>query len=101
MEPIHYLGKTVGFLRRDKVYISERREVHIFRKYDGLGMSFSLLMKLKKAGCHKIVLILERNNLKEKFETSIDNFIKNGINFKFREFDNQKILSFKQLKKET
>lgn len=59
---MHHLHRTVGTLRPDGVFITHRKEEHIFRKYNGLGMSFRVLKELLDFGCWKIVIVLHMND---------------------------------------
>lgn len=89
---IEHLGKVVGILREDKTYISRRNEKHYFRKFQGFGISYSVIEKLLNMRCSKVIIIYEKNNKEEKYETSLFNFINYGETWKDLEGDFQKIL---------
>jgi len=98
MIPIKVAFRTVGFLREDRVFISHRKEKHIFYKFKGLGVSTSVLMKLHRLGCHKIVLLLERKDgTTKRYEATPEDFLDKGTPYTNNENDTQKILSFKQM----
>lgn len=97
MKVISHLGKTAGCLREDKVFITKRKEIHIFRKYNGLGISFKVLMDLYKRGCKKIIFLLERKDNVERYEAHINTFFEYGKIYTDSKHDTQRILRFKYL----
>lgn len=100
--PFNFMGKVVGQWREhDRVYIAHRREEHIFRKYNGLGLSFGIIDQLKHLRCRRIILLLEKNNgTTLKFEATPDLFLQKGTIHKDGEFDFQRILNFNDMVQE-
>lgn len=94
---IKYLGKIVGVLRDDKTYITYRNESHIFRKYNGIGISTRLLLKLRGLGCRMIIIILTRGEETVKLQAPISKFLEEGQIYTDNENDHQKILNMQQL----
>lgn len=96
--PFLYLGKPIGVIKPDKTFITRRKEIHIFRRYNGLGLSYHALMRLKGLNCKKIIILLELDNGEiEKFETTPENFLEKGQYYTNSQADQQRILSFHQL----
>jgi len=91
-------GKTSGYLRDDGTFISYREEKHIFRKFQGLGLSYKVLVQLRKKGCKKIVFLICRASGKwEKYYCTVSQMLKDGVSYTDRECDHQRILSFKDM----
>ena len=95
--PFFFLGKQIGVIRPDRTFIARRRKEQIFRKFNGLGISYYVLMRLIGMNCKHIVLLLELDNTTLKFETTPKKFIELGQIYTDRINDNQRILSFDQL----
>lgn len=97
MQQLKFLDKNVGILTEDKVFVGHRYSQHIFYKFKGLGMSVHLLMNLRSVGCRKIVLLLHKDNEVEKYEATPEQFLDDGIPWRDKAFDYQRILPFKML----
>lgn len=56
---IKHFNKTIGELRQDRVFITHRTTAHLFRRFgNGLGLSYSVIKKLKDLNCWKIIFLL-------------------------------------------
>lgn len=95
MEKIILGNRVCGLFRHEnKVYISFRNYNHYFRKYNGLGISASVLEHLKKLGCRKIIFIYTKpDNTQIKYETYPNKFYEVGTKYRDGENDYQFILS--------
>ncbi len=99
---IKYIDKPVGELRKDRVFVTHRDESHIFRMYNGIGLSYSVIKNLKDFGCRKIIILLKRNDgSTEKLETYPDKFLDEGILYKDGAYDYQRILPLNKLRQKT
>jgi hypothetical protein len=98
--PIYHRGRKVGILREDRVYVTQRGIEHIFKRFDGLGLSDDVLWQLKKFGCRRIIFLLTRTINKETFTeryvTTPGRFELLGTPW-FDGHDSQKVLSFEQM----
>jgi hypothetical protein len=91
---VNCLGGGVGNLKENGVFVTRRNETHIFRKFNGLGMSLSVLQNLFSRGCWKITFILERSNgEQELYSCLIEDFLEKGIIYQDKA-DSQRILPF-------
>ena len=96
---ITHIDKPVGELRQDRVFITHRDESHIFRKYNGIGLSYGVIKKLKDQNCWKIIILLHhKDNTTEKLETYPDKFLDEGILWKDGQYDYQRILPLEKLR---
>jgi len=70
-----YDGKGIGILRDDGIFVTERKPIHFFRKYQGFGLSEEVMEGLDKRNCKKIIFIY--TNAKEevtKFLATLEQF---------------------------
>lgn len=97
---LSHLNRNVGQLKENGVYVTYRNESHIFRKFNGLGMSLTVLQNLFSRGCWKITFILERSNgEQELFNATIEDFFEKGIIYQDKA-DSQRILPFEMFNQE-
>lgn len=95
-KPIKILGKTAGHLRADGTFIAYREEQHVFRKFDGVGLSYKVLEKLRRAKCREIKFVIYRKGGKlERYTTTVNQMLKDGVPYTDRECDCQRILPFR------
>lgn len=98
LQEINFLGRKVGHYDRERhIYISYREERHIFRKFNGLGISTKVLNMLYKNGCKLIIIFLNRKEKLERFDVPFMRFF-NSTTIYTDKLDYQKILSFSELK---
>lgn len=72
-------GVVFGFIKGD-TYVSERMfKTHYFFKFEGYGISESILDILQNENIEKIKLIITDKN--EILETNVNQFIVNGIDW--------------------
>lgn len=94
-------GKLIGTLKKDGVYVSFRTPEHYFRKYNGFGISTSILINLKRAGCKKILIIYQETpETQIKYSTYPNRFLEKGIIYKDGKRDYQRILPLTYFNKE-
>lgn len=97
------LGKKfIGAFRQgDRTYVSYRTPEHYFRKYKGFGISTSILKKLRKKGCRRIIIIYQETpEIQRQYKTVPDMFYQKGIIYKDKVADHQRILPLKHFKDE-
>jgi len=94
MKVIRFKGKDVGVLRDDGVFVGHRYERHVFRKFDGLGVSFDVLDVLRQFGCRSIVLLLHLDCGVKKYVASPEKFLREGVVWKDGVGDYQRVLGF-------
>lgn len=100
MKPFFYLGRQVGFLKPDGVFITYRRPEHYFRKYAGFGLSFGVLKELWALECKKIKILYEKEpGITMLLESTPRIFLEQGIYYSDGE-DAQRILPIKLLAQE-
>ena len=92
MKKLFFRQKMVGELREDGVFITKRSPEHFFRKYNGFGCSYDLLVNIKKQGCNRIVILYERGEQTSKLEVKINKFFEEGFVYRDGELDFQRIL---------
>lgn len=99
---IEYLNRNVGIIKMpERIFITHREENHIFRIFNGLGVSFDILKKLINIDCQKIIMLLHKSNGEtEKFEVTPNLFIEKGFIWKDKAADYQRILPFGMLRKQ-
>jgi len=89
-------GKQTGILRDDNVYISYRYPKHYFRKYNGFGITLSLLKKLIETGCKKIVIIYRYDiGVWIKYTVMPKTWFDKGITYQYEDKELQSILNIK------
>lgn len=94
-------NRFTGILRRDKVYVSYRTPYHFFRKFKGFGVSTSILRKLSKEGCYKVLIIYqETENTQILYSAHPNKFLEKGIVWKDGRGDYQRILPLTEFKRE-
>jgi hypothetical protein len=52
-KPVKYMGKRVGFVE-GFTYYTERRPVHLFRKFNGFGLSEKIIRALEQEGVDRV-----------------------------------------------
>ena len=72
--------RDVGVINSSGVFVSFRREKdHVLRVYNSLGISYDVLMDLRRRGVHKIILILEMSvGTQIKYESTVEEFLEHG-----------------------
>ena len=94
-KPIYFGGKKVGIIKRNRTYVTHRRDVHIFRKYNGLGMSGQVLAELRKYNVREIIIIYAcKDGSQDLFKTSVSIWYERGIRYTDKRLDHQFILPF-------
>ena len=79
-------GKLAGYLK-DNIYRKQvNSKKHKMKIYDAYGISSNIVVELEKEGCEEIRI--KETDTEIIYRTSLDNFIKNGIE---RNFDGQQI----------
>lgn len=97
MLPVTHLGKVVGHLRADHTFITRRKPIHFFRKFQGFGLSFAVIKQLRAKGCLLVCLIYTNNYNEESiYFTTPENIIDKGMRYTDKEADNQLILPLKE-----
>ena len=92
------MGKIVGSFTSDRIFVSHRRQEHIFRKFNGLGISYLLLRKLIDKNCSSIRLILDNGDGSESvFISTPIKFLTDGKIWIDKMNDSQRILSFDKM----
>jgi hypothetical protein len=99
-KPIFKNGSLIGLIRKDRVYISHRNKNHWFRKYNGFGISASVLEELRKYEVQLIKIVYTKTDkTQEVYITQLTNFYEKGIIYKDGFNDYQRILNIKEFKK--
>lgn len=90
MREITFNDKVVGFITENgKTYITHRDpEIHLFKKYNGYGISKKVLNELK---CQSVQNIIIRTPDMELLY-SLEDFVNSSLEYKFEE-DIQKFIS--------
>ena len=90
-------GKIKGtYDKSNHTYFSDRDIRHWFHKFNGLGLSFSLIMRLRKLGCKRVCFNYKRKDGGEDlYIADIDDFVEKGHRYRNTEHDVQFILSKK------
>lgn len=92
---VRYLGKFVGVFTSDRIFVTHRRQEHVFRKFNGLGLSYGLIRQLMDANCSLIRLILDNGDGSESvYNVSPVKFLTDGIPWIDKQSDTQRILPF-------
>lgn len=95
---VFYLGKGVGVFTDDRVFVTRRRREHIFRKFNGLGISYGLLRDLMNKNCRLVKFILDNGDGTESvYETTPQKFLVDGNIWVDRQQDTQRILAFDKM----
>ncbi len=98
-KPLKFRGKVVGIIKRNRTYVSHRNKNHWFRKFNGFGMSGTILTELRKHDVDIIKIIYTKvDGTQEVWKTTVANFYENGVYWKDLEMDYQKILNQKYWK---
>jgi hypothetical protein len=97
-ENVIYLGKIVGTFTSDRIFVSHRRQEHIFRKFRGLGISYGLLRDLMNRNCVLIRFILDKgDNTQEVYSALPITFLTEGHIWIDKQQDTQRILPFDRM----
>lgn len=98
-KPIYKYGSLIGMIRTDRVYITFRNKDHWFKKYNGFGISFSVLDELKNYDVVLIKIIYtKQDNTQEVYITELNKFFEEGLVY-CDNGDFQRILNIKHFKK--
>ena len=95
MGDIKFKGKVVGVLRDDRVFITQRKEEHFFHKFNGLGISYDVIQRLRALNCRRIVILYHGQMGTSKLTATPERFYKQGILWNFTPDDVQAILQMK------
>ena len=96
MKQITHLGKMVGFLRPDKTFVTYRKPIHFFRMFNGFGISYAVLKKLREFNCHLICLVYNNSHNEESiYFSSPEKLLLNGTRYVDKSHDVQMILPLK------
>jgi hypothetical protein len=89
--PMKVKGKEVGnYNDNKKVYITHRNaEDHYMKKFKGYGISYSIIEKLSKLGCEKVLILSDERDYLFKLEQFEDSL----YGHTFNEDDYQKFVS--------
>ena len=98
MKQVSVLNRQAGTLRDDGVFVTHRSKEHVFRKFNGFGMSFKVLTELRKLNCRKIVLVYNDGYEEVIYKITPEDFLDKGLVY-FDGCDSQRILSFDFLSK--
>ena len=58
---IKHLGRNVGELKNNGVFVTYRGKEHIMRKFSSVGISSKVLLRLHRGGCSQIILLVEND----------------------------------------
>lgn len=98
MKQISVLNRQAGNLRDDGVFVTHRGKEHVFRKFNGFGMSFKVLKELVDLRCRKIVIVFNDGYEEVVYKVSPEDFLDKGLVY-FDGLDSQRVLSFDFLSK--
>ena len=98
-----YVGeKFVGLIKTDRTYVTIRNKNHFFRKYNGFGISSSVLSELRRYDVKLIKIIYNKiDGTDELYIVTIDDFYNNSLYYKDKGLDYQRILPLNKFKKIT
>jgi hypothetical protein len=86
-------GKRAGVLTRNGIFFTTRKNIHWFRKFNGLGISVYILKRLSQRVCWKIKIYYERlDGEYDVYEATVKTFMDKGKVY-FDDRDAQRILS--------
>ena len=98
-KPITYRGKVVGIIKKNRTYVSHRNKNHWFRKFNGFGMSASVLKELRQHDVETIKVIYTKvDDTQEIWMAKVNDFYEKGVIWKDIEFDYQRVLNQKYWK---
>lgn len=78
---IYYLGRLVGVLRDDGVFITHRDSKTFFRKFSGFGVSYNVLCRLRRLGCVNVRIVFFNGFREVVYRSTVDDFIRLGVVF--------------------
>ena len=93
--------RVTGKLREDGVYISYRTEKHFFRKYNGFGITTSLLMDLRRQGCKQVIIVYQQGSDQILFKAHPDAILEHGQIYHYKGMDWQRILPLEYWQQES
>ncbi|MFW5852807.1 MAG: hypothetical protein ACOCUR_02150 [Nanoarchaeota archaeon] len=100
-EKIKHLGKIVGKINEKNEFVSVRRSEHFFRKFNGFGISFLVIERLKAKNVEVVKIIFQKKDgTAELYETELDSFLSKGKFYRDLEGDYQKILAINHFNKQ-
>ena len=95
-----FCGKKVGVIRPNRTYVTHRNHLHIFRKFNGLGMSGQVLAELRKYNvCEVIIIYSCKDRSQDLFKVPVNLWYEKGIRYTDKRLDHQFILPFSILNK--
>ena len=95
-KPITFRGKVVGIIKMDRTYISHRNKTHWFRKFNGFGMSATILKELRDYDVETIKVIYTKvDGTQEVWIATVNDFYEHGSIWKDLELDYQRVLNQK------
>ncbi|RLE44049.1 hypothetical protein DRJ19_01350 [Candidatus Woesearchaeota archaeon] len=100
MEFLHIHRKFAGVLKNNKDFVCHRHDRHLFKKFNGFGLSVSLLEELKKRNCKRVILIWHKSDgTEEALVTTPEMFFIKGKVWRNEDVDYQRILPLKEWRK--
>ena len=85
MKNYYYKGKNVGILKDNKEYLTYRNIKHFFIKYNGFGISTTILRELKDKGCERITVIYDSGATQKLYHAHPNIFYKYGTRYEHGE----------------
>ena len=93
------IGNYGEYKEYHRVFITFRnKKKHLFRKFNGLGISTSVLDKIKKLGCRKIKIVYDTGEEQVILYTLPNKFYEKGIIYRYKDADHQRILPLRYFK---
>lgn len=96
---VMWRGRKLGYLTSDLIFVTHRKQKHLFRMHKGWGMAEELLKELLDVKCGEIRLIESRDNGDERIYITTPEKWMNGIPYDNRKFEPQRILPIKNFTK--
>lgn len=90
------MGRTVGYLRPDKVFVTHRRNAEWFGRFKGFAMSVGVIERLRGLGVRRVVLVYDRKDGgQDLWEVCPDAFYEFGLPWRDLVGDWQRVLNLK------
>ena len=89
------LGQNVGYIN-NKIYYSNRNEKHFMKKYQGFGISVSIIKQLLEAGCEDVFITYKGKKI-TKYKCSLKQFIDSNKTHVFMDIDLQNFVSCRDM----
>lgn len=98
-EDVVFLGRVVGKLRADGVFVTYREREHVFRIFNGVGVSVGVLRLLLRKRCRVIKFVVDREGRGhyEVYKVTPEKLLDEGEVWVDKEFDVQKVMSFESM----